>query len=235
VLDYVAPRGWYVDAAGVTRFGARSSATIATSAPRVRVDNAAGVIVLATQDIAGLLPGASVDGLTALDVSYDVSPEDGLRVSLYGSPWGASRRVEALRRLVRSLLPEYRWHGRYEYRIVIQDGERLSLQPVLSSLGLPDLRRVKVRPGVPGVSATHALGSLVEVAFTNADRSRPVVVSFDDAESSGFLPTALTVDGLTSITLGSILPLPVARMTDPVQAGIFSGAIVSGSLKVRSD
>lgn len=242
VLDYVAPRSWYVDAAGTTRFGARSSATIATSAARVRVDPGAGVIVLATQEIAALVPGASVDGLTALDVVYDVTPEDGLRVTLYGAPWGVSRRVEALRRLIRSLLPEYRYHGRYEYRVVVQDGERLALQPVLSSLGLPDLRRVKVRPGVPGAKATHTLGSLVEVAFVNADPARPVVVSFDDAESSSFLPTKLDLDALAvsvgssslSTTLGPAPQLGVARLTDAVQAGPFVGGITFASTTVKA-
>jgi hypothetical protein len=191
VLDQVSPRAWYIDAAGITRFGARASSVITTTAQRVRVDSGAGVITLATQEIASLVPGATVDGLVAVDVQYDVSPEDGLRVTLWGSAWGASRRAEALRRLVRTLLPEYRWHGRYEYRVVLQEGERLSLQPVLTSLGLPDIRRVRVRPGVPGAKAAHQLGSIVEVAFSNADPARPVVVSFDDADAPGFLPTRL--------------------------------------------
>jgi hypothetical protein len=241
VLDRVSVRAWYVDAAGTTRFGARTASTITTTAQRVRVDAGAGMLTLATQEIAAIVPGATVDDVTAVDVQYDLSPEDGLRVTLWGSTWGASRRAEALRRLVRSLLPEYRWHGRYEYRVVIQEGERLSLQPVLTSLGLPDVRRVRVRPGVPGAKASHHLGALVEVAFVNADPSRPVVVSFDDADAPGYLPDDLYLDADDTVTLGASADhthlgpttrYAAARKGDAVVCGGFGGTITGGSTKV---
>jgi len=119
------------------------------------------------------------------------------------------------------------WHGRYEYRIVVQEGERLTLQPVLSSLGLPDLRRVPVRPGVPGVRADHKLGSLVEVAFTNADPARPVVVSFDDADASGFLPDELLVEADGLVKIGPTPRLGAARLNDIVVCGGFGGTITT--------
>lgn len=192
VLQAIAPRAWRVDVDGVTRFGARASMTISTDAPRVRIDHAAGVIVLASTTIAALVPGAIVDGTEAIDVRHELSPE-GLRTTLWSAPSGQSRRREALRRLVLALLPELRWAGVYEYRIVQQHSERLDLQPVLSSLGLPDLPLVRVRPGIPGAKADHKLGALVLVAFANRDPARPVIVSFDDADSPGFIPDSVSL------------------------------------------
>ncbi len=56
---------------------------------------------------------------------------------------------------------------------------------------MPDLARVVVRPGVPGMSADAALGSRVLVDFIDTDPARPCVRSFEDVEGSGFIPTTL--------------------------------------------
>jgi hypothetical protein len=224
-LDHVSPRAWYVAANGVTYFGTRTSTAVTTDAPRVRVDPGAGVIVLAPTSISALVPGAVVDSLTAVDVRYDVSPEDGLRVTLVGSRFGLSKRLESLRRIVRSLLPEYRWHGVYEYRIVIQVGERLEIQPVLTSLGLPVVSRVRVRPGMAGLSADHAVGSLVLVTFVNGDPARPVVTGFDDAESTRFLPDDIVIEANNTVGLGPTPRKDVARKDDIVVVGGFGGTI----------
>lgn len=191
VLDQVAPQTWYVGLDGTTYTAARTTSTVTIDARRVRVDQGVGVIVLAASELSDLLPGATVDGLTAVDVQHDLDAETGLRTTLYGSPWGYSRRVEALRRLIRQLLPEYKWRGVYEYRIGQQSGERLSVQPIRTSAGLPSISRVKVRPGIPGARAEHTLGSQVLVSFIDGDPARPVVIGFDDAESDGFIPDQL--------------------------------------------
>jgi hypothetical protein len=93
------------------------------------------------------------------------------------------------------------------------------LQPVRTSLGLPSLRRVPVRHGIPGVWATHILGSRVLVAFVDADPARPVVVGFEDTDGPGALASVLTLQGGT---------LGVARETDPVHAGrlLYDGGVV---------
>ena len=201
VLDAIAPRSWRVDEDGVTRFGSRPTRNVETDAARVRVGLRDGIIELAPESIANLLPGATVDGMTAVDVVHEVDAERGLRTMLYGLPLGVTRRVEALRSIVRSLLGEYRWKGVYEYRIVAQDGRRLTLQPARTTTGLPNLRRVRVRMGVPGVDADHRTGSLVLVSFVDGDPSRPVVVSFDDPESPGFLPPTLRLQAGTKLVL----------------------------------
>lgn len=235
VLDYVAARDWYVGVDGVTYFGVRAAVDVTTDAPRVRVDPAAGILSLAPSEIVSLVPGATVDGYEAVDVVHDLSP-DGLRTTLYASPIGHTRRREALRRLVHAICPEMRWAGVYECRVVAQTGDRLSLQPVLSSSGLPALPRVRVRPGVPGVSASHMLGSLVLMSFADRDPARPVVVAFDDVESPGHVPTDLLLQASGEITLeaGGDISLDASGDVD-ISAGAGQGVTIGDGLGVTVD
>lgn len=225
-LQALLPGGWYVGEDGVTRCGSRPAAPYTVPAERTSVDLARGRVELAAGVLTGLVPGAVVEGLTAVDVEHVVADRT-VRSVLWGQGVApGSRRLAAFRVLLDRLLPDYRYRGVYECRVVTQEGERLNLQPVRSGLGLPDLRRVRVRPGVPGVKALHALGSLVLVAFVDADPGRAVVVSADDAESPGWMPLTLT--------LGDAPVLGVARQTDAVVAGPFGGTIVGGSVRVRA-
>lgn len=225
-LEAIAPAGWYVGEDGITRIGKRPVRALAVGSILTSIDRARGVAMLATDAIAAIVPGAVVEGLEAVDVLHEISPGAKLRSTIWGA--GAaitSRRLTALTRIMEALDPDRRFRGVYEYRIVTQDLERLNLQPVRVSTGMPDLQRVFVRPGVPGVKAMHALGSRVLVCFVDANPSFPVVVAFEDAEGQGFAPL--------QINIGKPALLGAARMTDTVQAGPFGGVITGGSAIVR--
>lgn len=220
VLHELAPRAWYVDLAGVTQFGERTPRTYTGDAPRVDVDPCGLVTSLATETLAGLLPGVVVDGgEPATDVECVLTPQR-LTARIWSGP-RPSRRLDAWRRIFEALDPRRIYRSVYEFRVSAQSGERLNLQPVRVASGMPDLENVPVRPGVAGVRATVTPGALVLVAFVDADPSRPVVIAHDDAESPGFLPVKLDI-GPTPI-------LGAARMTDPVQAGPFAGTITMAS------
>jgi hypothetical protein len=224
VLNQLAPRAWYAREDGVVAFGARP-ALPASSLPVVARNPAARCVTLAlTDSAAGLLPGVATEYGSAADVEIELGPE-GPRARLYASP-APSRRVSALARLLAAHDPGARFRGVHEYRVVTQTGERLNLQPVRSRAALPDLARVPVRAGVPGVKATHSPGSAVLVAFLDADPSRPAVVGFDEPTQPGWMPLFLE--------LGAAPTLGVARQTDPVQAGPFSGVIVTGSVRIKA-
>jgi hypothetical protein len=101
-----------------------------------------------------------------------------------------------LRQLLEQLDPQRRFRGGpFEYRVVTLEGERMNLQPVRVALGMPELRRVTVRPGVAGCKAKVPLGSRVLVAFINNDAGRAIVVGFEDAEGAGFTPDRLDLVG----------------------------------------
>jgi hypothetical protein len=223
VLNMLAPRAWYAQADGVVTFGTRP-ALAASVLPVIERNPAARSVTLALADsAAGIAPGLACEFGTAADVEIEAGP-DGLRARLYAAP--ASRRADAFARLLRAHDPGARFRGVHEYRVVTQSGERLNLQPVRSRSLLPDLARVPVRAGVPGVKAIHAPGSQVLVAFLDGDPSRPAVVGFDAPDQPGWMPTQLELGG--PVTLG------VARLTDPVQAGAFAGVITNASVRIKA-
>jgi hypothetical protein len=225
VLNQLAPRGWYAGADGVVTFGARA-ALAASSLPIVDRNPASRSITLGlSASAAGLLPGTDTEYGAAADVELEAGPE-GLRARLYAAPAGVSRRALAYARIQAAVDPGARFRGVHEYRVVTQSGERLNLQPVRSRSALPDLARVPVRAGVPGVKATHAPGSKVLVAFLDGDPGRPSVVGFDDPEQPGWMPLFLE--------LGAAPTLGVARQTDPVIAGPFAGTITLGSTRIKA-
>jgi hypothetical protein len=229
VLQSVAPQAWHVDEAGVTRLGARTASTLTTAVPRTGpADLSRGTVTLAPTTLAGLLPGITVDGIVAVDVVHEIEPK-GVRTTIYGARGGgSSRRLEVWQKLFEQLDPDRDFRAVWEYRVVLQSGDRLELQPVLASSGMPDLRRVRMRPGVSGANSTLALGSHVLVAFVNGSRGRPVVVGFADAESDGFTPILTEIDASTFVRIGAGT-LPVARGTD-LAGGIWP--IVPSQVKV---
>ena len=224
VLNALAPRAWRVDFDGVTRIGKRLT-VYGGKAPRTRVDPNAAVIELATEELAGLLPGVTIDGSApATDVEFSITAD---RIS--ARVWAASRSsraLSALERAVLAMFPATPYRGAFEFRVVTQSGERLNLQPVRSATGLPELAGVPVRAGMAGLKATHLPGSLVVVQFLDADPSRPIVTGFDDPEAPGWMPLELDLGGPGA--------LGVARIGDAVVAGPYAGTIVSGSARVKA-
>ena len=192
VLNQLYPRAWHVDFAGVTQLSLRAPATYSGDAPRVKVDPGGSIIELATDDLTGLVPGVSVDGSAAAqDVEYELT-SNRLVARLYCGT-RPSRRLDAYRRIVDACDPWRRYRCLHEYRIVSQSGERYNLQIARVSTGLPDLRRVPVRPGVAGTRWDAKLGGLVLVAFAGGDPSRPGIVAWDAPDAPGWLPTLVEI------------------------------------------
>lgn len=225
LLNLLAPQNWYVDFAGVTHIGRRPATTYTGAAPRMRVDPIVPVIELAIDSLAGLLPGAQVDGSApATDVEFNLTPKR-LTASIYSTASGLPARLEAWADLLAALDPRARYRASYEFRVVTQSGERLNLQPVRIASGMPDLASVPVRLA-PGVKALHQLGSLVMVAFADADPSRPYVFAGDAADAPGWMPLELDLGGPGA--------LGVARIGDGVICGPYAGTIVSGSARIKA-
>lgn len=226
VLEAVAPRGWYVGEDGVTRIGRRPRTAVTADVAVLDCDLASGVVRVDAPDLGQLVPGAVVEGVEAVDVVHEAA-NGGVVTTIYGAGIAStSRRLAALSRLLEQLDPARRFRGVYEYRVVTQEGERLSLQPVRVSLGMPDLRRVLVRPGIAGARCEVELGARVLVAFVDADRARPVVVGFEDAEGSGFAPRALYLGGLDDLADPLTAAGRVVRYGDQVTIPVVGASAV---------
>lgn len=245
VLEQLAPNGWYVDETGRTRLGRRASAKLPAKATLLEpVDMARGVAKIASDSIATILPGVLVGELEASDVEHVLSPEVGLRTTIWGvrGVERESRDMAALRAAVEALDPFRKFRGVTEYRVVTREGKRLNLQPVLTSLGMPDLPRVKVRPGVAGMETIVPLGSVVLVAFVNSDPGRPYVCGFEDPEGAGFGSGAefvARIGDAVSVTISSAA-LTAAGGSNGAGAVAFAssasgtGTITSGSATVKA-
>lgn len=236
VLEQCFPAGWYVGTDGITRIGKRPSTPLTqTGIDVLSVDRACGTIELAAEAIARIVPGVVVEGLEAVDVMHELEPG-----SLRSTIWTAgiaptTRRLAALRRIIEQLDPLRRFRGIYEYRVLQQvkmpDREWLDLQPVRVSIGMPNLNRVPIRPGMAGLRADVEPGTRVLVTFVDANPARPMVVAFQEPDGNGWLPIRLQLNATEGIELGGEGALPAARQTDPVVAGPFAGTITRGSLK----
>jgi hypothetical protein len=240
-LNHHFARGWYVADDGTTVIGQRSAAVYVGEGARVDVRPGANVIELDVEALDNLAPGVTIDGSEpATDVEFTLSGTH-LRARVYAGSAGDSRRQAAWAKLIGAHVPDLLYRGAYEFRVVSQSGERFNLQPVLSGTGLPDLELVPVR-GPAGYRATVQDGELVVVTFVNAQPDRPAIIGHDDPEAPGFTPLELsaiaenkaTIDAAAIALGGTGATLGVARMTDPVVAGPFSGTIVNASATVKA-
>ncbi len=253
VLEQLAPSGWYVGEDGVTRIGKRSTSKLSTTAARTsRTDLARGTVTLAAESIKDILPGVTTDGLEAVDVEHEISAKGGLRSTVWGkSKASTSRRLAAFRAILDQLDPGRAFRGMWEYRVVTQDGERLNLQAVRVSTGMPDLRRVPVRPGVSGCKAMVTLGSRVLVGFIDEDPGRPFVAAFEDAEGEGFVPLTLdflaggmvggehlmTTEATTLLLYNTLVALMAAAGGGPLLAAVLQpliGAAITTALTAQA-
>src|SRR5262252_4327925 len=101
--------------------------------------------------------------------------------------------------------------GKYRYRVVTQrDDGRLELQAVRREAGLPDLKPIRVWPGVAGAAADLTPGAEVLVEFIEGDPQQPIVTHFAGVDGPGFVPVSLAFCEST---------MRAARQGDLVQSG----------------
>jgi hypothetical protein len=226
VLQRLSPSNWYVDELGITRLGKRARTTLNAVVAVQSVDRAAGVVSVASDAIAALAPGVTVEGIEALDVEHRIDDKM-IRTTLWGKQGATlSRRASLLQTILGQLDPGRKFRGMYDYRVIQHTGDRLDLQAVRVSSGMPDLQRVPVRPGVPGCTAEFTPGSRVVVAFTDESASGAFVIAGDEVGSAGFLPLNLSIDATLLVKLGAGIK-PIGAAGDPGNP-----AIVASQFKV---
>jgi len=188
---------WWVDYEGVTQVGQRPSSTLVAGSYHVlEFDPSARTATLIADDPRAITVGALlVDGIDAPSVIRELeitaTGDEPLRfhVWLGGADYHAGRLVQLLSSIVQRAL-DGKLLGVYRYRVVQRGADdRLDLQAVDETLGLPDLRSITVMPGVTAVRSLVTVGGIVLVAFAEGDRARPVVVSYAPYGSEGFAPS----------------------------------------------
>lgn len=190
ILDLVAPANWYVDEGGTTHVGVRAGSSYGGTYRLLESQPDQLRLLLAPDALVGLVPGASVEGVTVATVRHEYT-EEGLRSHVWGERGATKgdRFWQSLERLVRAITAPTLYHGVYEYRVTGGSGGYLDLSPQNRSLGLPTLRNVPVRVGAMGARGTPASDAGVLVGFVNGDPSRPFVHSFEGEWGSASVPT----------------------------------------------
>ncbi len=206
VLELLVADAWYVDEVGVTQVGARASAAFAAEYTILRSAPDRRFATISAEDISALLPGAIVDidgaALTVASVRHELAPS-GLRSHLWGEHNDPSDRlVGAFRGLVNALLGRRTdYHRLCGYRVTAVSDGYVDVQPLRSTMGLPDLANVPTWGGMGG-GGDPALGSKCLVGFVDGDPCQPAVLHYEGESGSAHVPQEATLNASVLVKLG---------------------------------
>jgi hypothetical protein len=102
--------------------------------------------------------------------------------------------------VARAAFPRIGYLGTYEYTVFSVIGNQYDLRPTDASL--PPIPPSPFKPGIPGLTSTLQVGSLVYVTFINSDPARPFIVAVAGPGDQGFTPTSVAIDASGAITMG---------------------------------
>ena len=236
VINQLAPQNWYVDDAGVTHVGQRTSSPLLDrQLTKLREDLSSRLVEYAIVDsVAGISPGVIVPGMgPATDVEFRFAGE-ALTCTIYCSESTKEKgTLAAMRAIFDALDPLRRYRNPYEYRVVSQMGDRFALQAVRSGHGMPDLTNVPYRPGLGGGRSTVMMGSTCVVQFLDADPSRPFISNFGAAGAPGSVAIEIslhTLAGAATLNSAGILSSPTDVTAGPLSTSLVSHTHIAGGL-----
>jgi hypothetical protein len=132
-------------------------------------------------------------------------------------PSNLDRLLTAVRNLIRAELPSYTYCGLYEYTIqAVNSGTgAVDLSPTDTTIPLPLLSAIPLKPSLLGEMVQATVGSLALVEFVNSDPTRPEVVSIGATIFEGTIDATQTLNIGPSgkVNLGAAQS-PVSRIND---------------------
>lgn len=199
---------WWVGYDGRTRVGSRPSTEIECEV--IDYDPRGRLVTLAAEDLSAVVVGSVLrserldEPQTVRGLELDVQA-DQVRVRAWtGAQDGSTRGrlADALRGIVRKVTdgPIY---GPRRYRVVQMSGERVELQAVDRSVGLPDLKPLSMWPGMAGLHAQLTPGAHVLVQFVDGSPAQPIVTHFVGKDGAGWAPAELVLDASSVIKVGA--------------------------------
>jgi hypothetical protein len=208
---------WHVDLLGITQVAPRIPLPANPLTTEVlNFEPTAQRATVATDDVlspATLLTDSRFGLLQVRDVEQ-IWDANGSRANAFCGPSTVPRLAGALRTFVKEAAGVV-YLKTYRYRVISSDPDnRLILQPVDLTLGLPPTLPIAAWPGVPGVTMIPTPATEVLVAFVNGDPAQPVPVAFASGDDAA--PTLLRFNAFAPIAFGfGVPPLaqPVAKMT----------------------
>lgn len=209
VLEAAIGTAWHVGYDGITRVGPRAAHTPADGSYLVvDVQPDARRVQLGMDDLGAVVVGSVLrEGLdaemTVRDLEVRIDSEAAEVFAWCGGDETTTDRLSsAFEKLVARFTGQRIW-GKWRYRVVEMDGDRVKLQAVSKAAGLPDTMPVDMHPGVAGVHAELALGAEVLVEFIEGKPTAPIITHFAGRGGSGFVPVTLTFDAATEMKWGA--------------------------------
>lgn len=157
-------------------------------------------------------PGMSYEGRNIGRVELSVTSE-GTRSTVWFQDVDPVR--SALTKIVRQMTRTIDFLAMYPAQVVSQNGDG-SLELKVASDRMPNMSRIMIRYGIPGVSAKVKAGSVVAVEFERGDPSAPVATVWDRSSV-----TELTIKAdrvvVDAMDIEAQKGRPLARVGDMVQ------------------
>lgn len=196
--DVVGAATWWIDYDGQTHVGERAASAVpAESYEILDFDPRNRVLELGVDDAGAVTVGSVLSGrldeaqtVRELCIQLDAGA---LHVRAWTGGDGHSGRLQrAFGALVRRET-DSRLFGRWRYRAIEMDGDRVVLQALSGAAGLPDILPVSMWPGVAGAHAELVSGAEVLVEFVEGDRTQPIVTHFAGRDGAGWEPVELVL------------------------------------------
>jgi hypothetical protein len=201
-------RDWYVDAAGITRVGARTPVAAPADLDILSWDPTTRIAELASDSV--VWPGTVLTDTRFNTVTVRAVEQrfgEGRARALAWCGTAASSSLTSALGSVASHAVGATHLRLYRYRVVAQNSdERLLLQTVKPGGVVPDALPIDVWPGMAGLSAEITPGTEVLLGFIEGDPAQPVVLALQSEA-----PLTLTFDATSAINLGKGATSPAAK------------------------
>lgn len=200
---------WHVAYDGQTIVGARpNSEADGEDYEVLGFDPSERLATLAIDDLSAVLVGSILTvgleaPLTVRELEVRIGVESSRTMAWGGGSEGGRGRLAGLFRGLVEHVGGERLPFKYKYRVVEMDGDRVKLQAVSVSAGLPDVIPVRQKPGVAGAHASLTGGSIVIVEFIEGDHTQPIVTAYAGKGEEGDAPGELDFSVATTLRLGS--------------------------------
>lgn len=232
---------WWVDFDGVTQVGTRTTSPApAASYELIEYDPRQRIATLALDDISLIGVGSVLtDALdtpqTVRDVTLRLSEETVRVIAWTGEPAHTRGRLAGIVEAVIESILDRRAYGLRKCRVIRVASDRVEVQPVRASMGLPEMLPISMWPGVAGIHATLTPGSEVLVQFVDGDRSQPVITHYVGKGGGGWVPVTIDIgENPTSfIALATKLDAALGALADATPAKNDGGAALQTAFKTQ--
>ncbi len=237
-LHLIVGTEWWIDEAGVTQTKARASTAVVAPFTLVSRNGSLDSFDVATEFIAGWLPGRTFscptvpDVQTISSVTIEANNEGKVRLRVLGTSVAIERLRTNIRAIIRAEIAALSYGVTWEYTVAPSLGagtvSTLDVVPVEGSI-MPAITKVPLAAGL-GVVAAPLAGTRCRVRFVNGNPWQPEIVSL--GATTEHLMTieacALLIYNFMATLMASTGPGPLtAAILQPLMGVAMTGAIAA--------